>query len=380
MKIVLVGPVFPYRGGISHFNTQLSHGLLDRGHDVHIYSFRRQYPDWLYPGVTDKEVGSSVVPVEAQYTLDPMYPWTWVKTASMIEDIAPEVVIIHWWTTFWSLAYWSLVKLLQRSNHKIIYIIHNVAPHEPMPWDNWLARNVLNLGESHIVQSPNEKQRLEELIPGLHPVLCPHPVYNQFYGDKALTKDEARRQLGLKNDGPIVLFFGIVRPYKGLIYALQAISILNKEGISIRMLVAGEFWEQIEVYEGLIIQLGITDQILIYNRYIPNEEVSLFFSAADVFIAPYTGGTQSGSVKIAMSFNLPIIATDRISDDIMLESEFVHTVPSEDSQALSEAIKELIVQESPEIPNTTAPDTSWVDLITAIENLVDQNLEIKGSV
>ncbi len=174
----------------------------------------------------------------------------------------------------------------------------------------------------------------------------------------------------------MILFFGIVRSYKGLKYAIQAISILKNEGIPARLLVAGEFWEQIEEYEQQIIELGLTDHVLLYNRYIPNEDVQLFFSAVDIFIAPYVGGTQSGSIKIAMSFNLPIVATDRISDEIMLNSELVHIVPGENSEALVKEIKELIFQESQIVTSLPLPDTSWEDFIDTIEKLVDKKLDI----
>ena len=107
MRLAMVGPVYPYRGGISHFNSQLAHKLIDHGHDVNMFSFRRQYPGWLYPGTSDKETGAPTDQIEAQYLLDPIYPWTWVKTAAAIEKSNPEAVIIHWWVTFWSPAYWS---------------------------------------------------------------------------------------------------------------------------------------------------------------------------------------------------------------------------------------------------------------------------------
>jgi len=380
MKLAVVGPVYPYRGGIAHFTAQLSLALIDQGHKVESFSFRRQYPGWLYPGVTDKETGQSTNPIEAHYLLDPIYPWSWTKTAAEIKKFNPDAVIIHWWTTFWSPAYWSIAKLVSRSDLRVMYIIHNVAPHEPLPWDIWLARKVLQAGEAYIVQSTNEKQRLETLLPGASSVLCPHPIFSQFAGEYELSKDEARDRLGIKVEDPLLLFFGIVRPYKGLKNALQAISILKQEGIAIQLLVAGEFWEDIAEYETLITNMGLTDQIIIDNRYIPNEEVEHFFSAADIFIAPYTGGTQSGSVKIAMSFNLPIVATERISDDMMLNSDLVHIVPNENSKALAVAIKEFISGDFQNNPLDPAPDNSWNELITAIKNLVDRNAETTNGV
>ncbi len=375
MKIVVIGPVYPYRGGIAHYTSQLSNSLIANGHETKIFSFRRQYPGWLYPGKSDKEPGQSGLRMAAEFTLDPFYPWTWVNTAKAIVGLNPDAVLIQWWTTFWSPAFWGLSRLLVRYGIRVIFVIHNVAPHEPLPWDNWLAGNVLKQGEAYIVQSVNEQARLESLLPGAISILCPHPVYNQFVVEPEISRSEAKNRLGLNNDNPLILFFGIIRPYKGLKFTIQAISNLNAKGITAHLIVAGEFWEKINEFEDQIIDLNLSDQITLINRYIPNEEVGLFFTAADIFIAPYIGGTQSGSVKIALSFNLPIVVTDRVADDILLRSKMVRIVPSEDSEALAAAIGEFIMGGNPDPAANTKEHRSWNQLITAIENLVVQGKE-----
>jgi glycosyltransferase involved in cell wall biosynthesis len=372
LKLVVIGPVYPYRGGIAHYTSLLSHALIKKGHETYIFSFRRQYPSWLYPGKSDKEPSQPLLQIDAKYILDPVYPWSWIKTSKEIINHNPDAILIHWWTTFWGPAIWSLSKLLNRNGIKVIFLIHNVAPHEPLPWDHWIAKCVLALGDAQIVQAANEQKRLNSLLPNAKSVLCPHPVYDQFSQEIRISKIEARKRIRVKQDLPAILFFGIVRPYKGLIYAIKAISLLKADDIPVQLMVAGEFWDDINEYEDQIIELDLSEQIYLFDRYIPNEEVGLFFSAADIFIAPYIDGTQSGSVKIAMGFNLPIVVTDCVSDEILIGSESVQIIPNSDSQALAEAIREFISSELPKKRDRKYNDESWQDMITVIEKLVDQ--------
>lgn len=377
MKLVVIGPVYPYRGGIAHFTSQLAHALIDNGHQTHIFSFRRQYPAWLYPGKSDKEPTSlPQLQLETKYTLDPIYPWTWLKTSKTIAKLNPDAVLIHWWTTFWAPAFWGLSNLLKKNGLQVIFMIHNVAPHEPLPWDNWLAKSVLQLGDAQIVQAANEQERLLSLLPNANSILCPHPIYNQFANEIEISRNEARNRIRIKQDLPTVLFFGIVRPYKGLKHAIEAISILKAEGIPVQLIVAGEFWENITEYEEQVIEMNLSDQITLFDRYIPNEEVGLFFTAADIFIAPYIDGTQSGSVKIALGFNLPVVVTDRVSDDILLNSESVQIIPSGDSRALSEAIRKFISDGLPKRTRTSNEDDGWNELVAVIETMVSQGKAI----
>ena len=370
MKIVVIGPVYPYRGGIAHYTTQLSSKLITSGFDTYNFSFRRQYPAWLYPGKSDKDPSKRVIQLETKYTLDPLYPWTWTKTVNEIIKINPDAVLIQWWTTFWAPAFWSVAKLLSRKGYKVIFLIHNVTPHEHKPWDNWFARKVLQLGDAHIVQAKNEEQRLLAILPGIKPVLCPHPVYNQFIIDSDQNSEAEKHLQRLDQDLPVLLFFGIVRPYKGLPFLIEALAILKSAGILVQLIIAGEFWEKIEPYEEMIVQLDLYDQVFIFDRYIPDEEVGLFFNAANIFIAPYIDGTQSGSVKIALAFNLPIVVTECIADDLLESSDRVLIIPAEDSQALASAIHELIDAGFPESKIINQEDTSWSQLISTIEGLI----------
>ncbi len=370
MKLVVIGPVYPYRGGIAHYTSQLSRALTENGHETHIFSFRRQYPGWLYPGKSDKEPSQPQLQLEAKYTLDPIYPWTWLNTSKAIAKLNPDAVLIQWWTTFWGPAFWGLSRLLRKASLNVIFIIHNVIPHEPFPWDNYIARHVLRLGNAHLVQSTNEEEKLLSLIPGTNPTLSPMPVFNFFPSNNTISKDEAKAQVGLMEDIPLLLFFGIVRPYKGLKHAIESVSILRDNGIIVHLIVVGEFWDNIDTYENQISHLRLGNQVTLVNKYVPDEDVGIFFAAADVFVAPYIDGTQSATVRTAIGFNLPIVVTECVADEILRNSNFVRVVPTGNSKAIAEAIMDLFLLNYSDVHSINQVEESWMEQVIAIEKLV----------
>ena len=372
MKITVIGPVYPYRGGIAHYTTLLARALSKR-HQVRVISFLRQYPRWLYPGKTDKDPSRQPLRVEAEYLLDTLYPWTWWQTANQIFLFQPEVVIFPWWTTFWAPAFAVLTCLLRQKNLKTLFLIHNVLPHEARFWDAWLARLALRQGQAFVVQTAREKNRLLTFVPEAVVEICPHPVYEMFK-EQYLPHREARQKLGLPLEWPVALFFGIVRPYKGLKYLIEAIARLGEGGEKVYLVVAGEFWEDKRFYQRQVENLGLTRQVRLEDRYIPNEEVGLFFSAADVFVAPYVGGTQSGALKMAIGFGVPVITTQiEALPEGVLTHQVGWCVPPEDDWALAGAIStclRAVGSAAWSNPPVAVPDyPGWDCLVTVIERL-----------
>ena len=371
MRLTLIGPVFPYRGGIAHHTGLLARSLLQHSHDIQLISFKRQYPAWLYPGKSDREPGQPPVKITALYSLDPIYPWTWARTFKAIEDYQPQATIIQWWTTFWAPAFSKLAKNLQKANIPIIYIIHNVMPHETKRWDRYLATMALFQGDKFIVQSFREKGRLEALLPAAQVETCSLPVFDLIQTRK-LPQNTALNKLGLSPTGPVLLCFGIVRAYKGIRFAIEAIAELKKRGQRYHLLVAGEIWEDKHFYLDQIEKLGIADQITLDDRYIPNEEVINFFSAADVFLAPYTDGTQSAAIKLALGYGLPIVASDILIDDMLAQSPQVIIIKPGITTELSSAIESaknlgVGVELSDDFVNE-----SWSRLVRTIESMISQ--------
>jgi len=342
MRISLIGPVTPYRGGIAHFTTQLAKRLKDAGHDIQVISFKKQYPLWLYPGESDKDYSPGREKVDAEFLLTPMNPISWGKTVRAISAFNPDKVILPWWVTFWGPAFWYIMKKLKEYGLRATILIHNTYPHETKLFDQWIVKKTLKNADDFIVMAEGEKEKLLNIFPKYQNIkLVPHPIY-QFFTKSNLSKAELRKKLGFKStDVPVILFFGFVRSYKGLSVLLEATNILLSQGKEIYLLIAGEFWDNRDDYEQQIKQLGLKNHIKIYDRYIPDNEVAEFFNAADIFVAPYTGGTQSGSLKMALGFGLPVVVTENIADELIRKlPEVCKIVPACDAMGLAEGILE----------------------------------------
>jgi glycosyltransferase involved in cell wall biosynthesis len=368
MKISLVGPVYPYRGGIAHFTTTLSQKLVEAGHSLQTISFKRQYPAWLYPGQSDKDPSLAHDQVPALFTLDPLYFWTWFRAARQIQAFQPDLVVIAWWTTFWAPAFAVLARWLRAKNIRVVFLIHNVMPHETRFWDRWLARFALASTNRYIVQAEREADRLRSLLPGAKIVITPHPVY-RMQVEQCISKAEARSKLGLASADRVILFFGMVRPYKGLRYLLQALAILKSKGIHTHLLVAGEFWESASEYQQLIERLEISGCVHIYNRYIPNEEIPIFFRAADLFAAPYIDATQSGSAKLALGYALPMVVTRCIVDQTLAGRKDVWQVEEANVESLASAVSAALEQGPSDRDPVSENLDDWHRIVQVIEGL-----------
>ena len=313
MKVVFIGPVYPYRGGIAHFTTALADAAGKAGHEIEVVSFKRQYPKFLYPGKSDQDPSVDALSVPAKFLLDPLYPWTWEQVRKDIIRFEPDLVVFQWWTTFWAPAFGTLARGLTRAGIKSIFLIHNVYPHETRPWDQPLVTYALSATDSFITLSESQRQIVSNLFPRAKVECTPIPAY-QLSTDTKIDLAEAKSRLGIPPERKVALFFGIVRPYKGLRLLVEAAGILKRQGNPVHLLIAGEFWEDVEEYRKLIQTEGVEDWVTIDNRYIPNEEVPLFFGAADVFVAPYVGGTQSAAVKLAMGFGVVVVASEILGE------------------------------------------------------------------
>lgn len=374
MRVALIGPVYPYRGGIAHYTTMLHRALCERGHEVLLVSFKRQFPHRLFPGQTDRDPSEKPLRAEgAKYWIDSLNPLTWLTTFRRIRRYQPDVMVLSWWTTFWA-PVWLILGVLNRLflHSPLVYICHNVLPHETRFWDPWLARMVLRWGTRFIVQSAEEEKQLVTLVPQADATALSIPVYDMF-ADAKISKAEARRMLGLSADVPVLLFFGIVREYKGLKDLLVALPAVQTQLGKAVLLVAGEFWEDRQSYLELIEKLGIGESVIIEDRYIPNEWVPTYFSAADILVAPYRQVTGSAVVQMALGFECPVIAT-AVGGLVDLESNQsgLELVPPADSDSLSTAI----VQHFANTPAMPAPlsthgekqASSWSSVVGFIES------------
>ena len=319
----LIGPVFPYRAGIAYCTTRLAEEL-----QCEVISFKRQFPKFLYPGGDDVDPTLPAAP--ARFLLDIVNPLTWLRTALVLRRAKPDAVILVWWVWVWALPYLALIKLLPKKT-RVILQCHNIGDKEPAAWKRMLTDLVLRRGDVLVVHAKTEAEdsakRIGESASIIQTVLPVHEL-----GGAIPSRHDARRKLGLS--GNVALFFGHVRPFKGLDIALRAWCELRT---SVTLLVAGEaWWKSEEEYRQLA--AGLTN-VRFDFRFIPDAEIATYFAAADVVLAPYRIEAQSGVALTAFHFARPVIATNVGGlPEIIEEGRNGMLVPAEEPGALAKAI------------------------------------------
>lgn len=273
-------------------------------------NFRRQYPGLLFPGKTQFDFSANTLDEENVRLIDTLNPYTWVKTASLLNREKPDLIVFQWWHPFFAPPFGTIARLLEvRLRRKLCFLCHNVLPHESNPLQSVLTRFAFSRAPYFIVHSEQDLRDLRELRPDAVVRKGCHPTYSEFGQGGALPKEEARRRLGLSPDADTVLYFGLVRKYKGLEYLIRAMrQVLRRRRC--QLLVVGEFYDDKQPYLDLIESEGIADAVRVVDRYVPNEEVALHFDSADVVVLPYTSATQSGIVQIAFGLGTPVITTN----------------------------------------------------------------------
>lgn len=372
MKVVLIGPIYPYRGGIAHFTAALSEALEDQAVETTIISYKKLYPKFLYPGKDDKDYGGEAPDPKVNFIFSPFDWRDWQATLGMIKDISPDLVIFQWWVSAWSFAYQYMFRQLKKNGIRFKVIVHNVLPHEPKWYDVFLSKWVFAQVPEVICLSEKEATRLKtELGYGGKVVVSPHPIYKGF-GSSTKTREQFISELKIAETDKIVLFFGIVRPYKGLGDLIEAIGILRKMQVPVTLVVAGEFWMKEDVFKAQVERLGIKDRVKIVNRYIPDLEVAQYFENADLFVAPYTAGTQSGALKLAMGYGLPAVITDVIEDELVVQfRDAILILPPSRPDLLADAIVVALKIKADRSKQHDETQSNWKPLVTTILDQTD---------
>lgn len=335
MNIVLIGPVYPYKGGISHY-TGLLYQELIKAHDVALVSFKLQYPKFLFKKEQKDYANESLKISETKYLINTANPFNWFNVARRINKMGPDMVIFQWWHPYFAPCYWTMCKALR--NRRILFICHNVFPHERFPMDKLLTRLTLKAGNCFIVHSTKDEQDLKLIHPSPIYIKSVIPAFNIFKNSKT-TKEEARENLGLMHGEKVLLFFGFVREYKGLKHLLKALPQIKESISDIKLLVVGDFGNDKETYTELIESLDIVSRIQIYDGYIPDDNVEKFFSACDLVVLPYESATQSGIVPIAYDFGKPVIVTDVGGlPDVVEDGKTGYVVKARNPVAIAEAV------------------------------------------
>ncbi len=307
MRIAILSSFYPLRGGIAQFNAAL-YRELEKKHEVKAFTFSRQYPNFLFPGKS-QYVGESdqADPIPAEQLLDTINPFTYSSTARAIRKFKPDLLIFKYWMTFFSPSLGTVAKKLKKEC-KVITILDNVIPHEKRPGDNALTRYFLKQNHGFVAMSESVLHDLEVFTDNKHKVFIPHPIYDIF-GEK-VSKQEAIQHLKLDPAGKYMLFFGFIRRYKGLDLLLEAMADERVRKMGVKLIVAGECYEDWNYYKDLIEKYNIGESIILRNDYIPSEDIKHYFCAADIVVQPYRSATQSGVTQIAYSFERPMLVTN----------------------------------------------------------------------
>lgn len=309
LNIVILGTAYPFRGGMAAFNERFATALQDGGNKVLIENFTLQYPSILFPGKTQYANWEAPKQLSIQSTVNSINPLNWIKIGYKLKKLKPDIVIIGYWLPFMAPCFGTIAKIIRKNKHtKIIGLLHNIIPHEKRPGDKILSQYFVNQCHGFISLSKSVLTELNIFNSSKPRSFCPHPLYDHF-GSK-IKREDAIKTLKLDNNYNYVLFFGLIRDYKGLDLLIEAFAqeVLIKK--KIKLIIAGEFYSNREKYISLIEQYNLSSNIILHDHFIPDPEVSLYFGAADIVAQPYKNATQSGVTQIGFHFEKPMLVTD----------------------------------------------------------------------
>ncbi|MDP2113680.1 MAG: glycosyltransferase, partial [Bacteroidota bacterium] len=307
--IKIIGPAYPYRGGIATTNERLAQEFISMGYEVEIETFTVQYPSFLFPGKTQYNLKSAPENLAISRTINSANPLNWHSVGSRIRKEKPDLVIIRYWLPFMAPCLGTIAGIIRKNRHsKIICLADNIIPHEHRTGDRALTNYFIQRIDGLIAMSKSVLTEAKTFRKDLSLAFCPHPIFDN-YGER-LPFDIAKQKLNLDVNTKYLLFFGFIRDYKGLDLLLNAFADKRLRKFHVKLLIAGEYYSSPEPYLELIKKNNLADLIELRTDFIPDEEVNLYFSAADMVVQPYKSATQSGVTQIGYHFNKPMLVTN----------------------------------------------------------------------
>jgi glycosyltransferase involved in cell wall biosynthesis len=309
MNIISVGPAHPYRGGIASFNDRLAQQFIAEGHNIELFTFSLQYPRILFPGKTQYTDSPAPHGVKITRILNSVNPFNWILTGLKIKKAAPDLLILRYWLPFMAPCLGTIARIA-RSNSRtvVVCIFDNVVPHEKRSGDSILTKYLAGSIDGAIVMSQNVLDDLKTFRNVIPVKLTPHPLFDNY--GTIVSREKALNILKLEPEFTYLLFFGFIRAYKGLDLLIEAFSDTRLRNRKLKLIIAGEFYEDDKPYKDLIKKNSLEDDIIFFDHFIKDNEVPLFFSVADLVVQPYKTATQSGVTQIAFFFEKPMIVTD----------------------------------------------------------------------
>lgn len=309
MNVLILGTAHPYRGGLASFNERLASQFLSEGHNTEIITFILQYPGFLFPGKTQFTEAEAPSDLKITRMLNSINPLNWIRVGQRIRRQKPDILIIKYWHPFMAPCFGTVARLAARNKStRVICIFDNVIPHEKSLIDRSLARYFLNSINGGIVMSGSVLDDLKSFNTDFPVAFNPHPLYDNY--GPPLRREDALKNLNLPADRSYMLFFGFIRAYKGLDLLLEAFADKQLRNGKLKLIIAGEFYENDKLYRDIIAKNNMGDDVILFDRFIAENEVASFFSAADLVVQPYRSATQSGVTQIAYHFGKPMLVTN----------------------------------------------------------------------
>ena len=338
MHIIIIGTAHPYRGGLAAFNERLAGQFQEEGHQVEMYTFTLQYPGFLFPGKTQFTDDPAPKHLSIKRRINSCNPFNWISVGREIRKKNADLVIFAYWMSFMAPCFGTIARQIHKNKHtRCVGLIHNMIPHEPNILDKLFPSYFVKAMDGFTTLSQSVIHDIEKFDHSGKPKSwAPHPIYDH-YGE-LISKEDARRQLGLDINGHYVLFFGFIRDYKGLDLLIDAFGDPRLQDTGAKLLVAGEFYGDPKPYLDRIQSLDINDIVVMHNDYIPDSRVNLYFRAADIVAQPYKTATQSGVTQVAFHFEKPMLVTNVGGLPEIVPNGKIGYVVRPDAQAISDAL------------------------------------------
>ncbi len=373
-KVVIIGPGHPLRGGLATFNQRLATEFIRNKYDCSIYSFSLQYPSFLFPGKTQYTNEPAPKGITIYSVINSINPFNWIRIGNRLKKENPDIIVVRYWLPFMGPALGTILRRVRKNKHtKIICIADNIIPHEKRPGDKIFTRYFLKSCDAFITMSEKVMENLRVFQKDKPAQMVRHPLYDSF--GEIISKEEARNKLNINKEDPVILFFGFIRKYKGLDLLLEAMADERIGEKKIKLMVAGEFYEDEKPYRELISKLNISDRLILRTDFIPDSEVKYYLCAADAVVQPYRNATQSGVTPLAFHFEKPMIVTNVGGLPALVPDDKAGIVVEPDPKAIAEGILKFYrLGESRFVSDLRAEKQkySWENLMNSIVQLAKE--------
>ena len=376
MHIVLLGTAYPFRGGLATFNERLARQLQAEGHQVEIITFTLQYPSFLFPGKTQYSTEKPPTDLRISQQVNSCNPLNWIKVGRRIQAMQPDILISCYWMAFFAPCFGIIQRLAQRNGKtRCIALVHNMIPHEPSILDKIFAPFFVRNTNGFVALSESVVQDINRFDKAAKPKTSyPHPIYDH-YGEQ-MTKEEACLALNLNPENEYMLFFGLVRAYKGLDLLLEAFGKVKEQLPKLQLIIAGEFYEDEHKYRTLITNNGLIDRVIIKNEFIADADLRKYFGAANLIAQPYKSATQSGVTQVAFHFEKPMLVTNVGGLGEIVHDHKMGYAVEPNAEDIAEAITDYYTNnrqaDYTEYLILQKENYSWSGLTTAFMNIIKQ--------